>query len=235
MLLTCSRLSGLSLAYPPICPSCSAYRNKLKQPPASLLPLDSFWTLRNSQMTLISYSMGPLCSLSSWYRAVSRGAPGHKSLSVSPIYWIQEIGFIQHPGPSLSFQDAATREEQSRKNSAALGQRPGSPSRGTQNSIFELFCKHWTPTRWENLAVINRILSATSVNKGCHSHLLFLCSASSNSLQPHGLQRIRLPCPSLSPGVCSNSWPLSLSCYPTIPSSSEIAALQCELGFPRWC
>jgi len=29
-----------------------------------------------------------------------------------------------------------------------------------------------------------------------------------NSLQPHGLQHARLPCPSLSLGVCSNSCPL---------------------------
>ena len=32
-----------------------------------------------------------------------------------------------------------TRQEQSRNNSAALGQGPGSPSGYTQNSIFELF------------------------------------------------------------------------------------------------
>ena len=31
----------------------------------------------------------------------------------------------------------------------------------------------------------------------------------SNSLRPHGLQHARLPCPPLSPGVCSNSCPLS--------------------------
>ena len=30
----------------------------------------------------------------------------------------------------------------------------------------------------------------------------------SNSLGPHGLQHARLPCPSLSPRVCSNSCPL---------------------------
>ena len=29
----------------------------------------------------------------------------------------------------------------------------------------------------------------------------------SDSLQPHGLHHTRLPCPSLSPGVCSNSCP----------------------------
>ena len=40
----------------------------------------------------------------------------------------------------------------------------------------------------------------------------------SDSLQPHGLQHTRFPCPSLSPGVCSNSCPLSWWCHPTISS-----------------
>ena len=35
--------------------------------------------------------------------------------------------------------------------------------------------------------------------------LLFSCSVMSDSLWPHGLQNIRLPCPSPSPEVCSNS------------------------------
>ena len=35
-------------------------------------------------------------------------------------------------------------------------------------------------------------------------HLLFSLSVMSNSLRPHGLQQARLPCPSQSPGVCSN-------------------------------
>ena len=45
--------------------------------------------------------------------------------------------------------------------------------------------------------------------------LLFLFSRSvvSNSLQPHGLQHTRLPCPSPSPGICSNSCPLSQWCH----------------------
>ena len=41
----------------------------------------------------------------------------------------------------------------------------------------------------------------------------------SNSLQSHGLQHARLPCPSLSPGVCSDSCPLSPWCHLTISSS----------------
>ena len=40
-----------------------------------------------------------------------------------------------------------------------------------------------------------------------------------DSLRPHGLQHTRLPCPSLSPGICSNSFPSSWWCHPTISSS----------------
>ena len=41
----------------------------------------------------------------------------------------------------------------------------------------------------------------------------------SNSLQPHGLQHARLPCPSPTPRAYSNSCPLSEWCHPTISSS----------------
>ena len=41
----------------------------------------------------------------------------------------------------------------------------------------------------------------------------------SDSLQSHGLQHIRLPCPSLYPRVCSNVCPFSWWCHPTISSS----------------
>ena len=41
----------------------------------------------------------------------------------------------------------------------------------------------------------------------------------SDSLRPHGLQHARLPCPTLSPGVCSNSCPLSRWCHQAISSS----------------
>ena len=41
----------------------------------------------------------------------------------------------------------------------------------------------------------------------------------SYSLWLHEQQHARLPCPSLSPGVCSNSYPLSQQCHLTILSS----------------
>ena len=53
----------------------------------------------------------------------------------------------------------------------------------------------------------------------------------SNSLQPHGLQHARLPCPSPSPGVGSNSCPLSWWCHPTI-SSPVIPFSSCLQSFP---
>ena len=60
--------------------------------------------------------------------------------------------------------------------------------------------------------------------------LLLSCSITSNSLWPHGLQHTRLPCPSLPPGVYSNSCPLCWWCHPTIPSSA--ALFSCLQSFP---
>ena len=49
--------------------------------------------------------------------------------------------------------------------------------------------------------------------------LWFSYSVMSDSLWPHGLQHARLPFPSPSPGVCSNSCSLSWWCHSTISSS----------------
>ena len=52
----------------------------------------------------------------------------------------------------------------------------------------------------------------------------------SDSLWPHGLQHAKLPCPSPTPGACSNSCPLSRWCHPTI--SSSVAPFSCPQSFP---
>ena len=49
--------------------------------------------------------------------------------------------------------------------------------------------------------------------------LLSVQSQSGPTLQPHGLQHTRPPCPSPAPGTYSNSCPLSQWCHPTISSS----------------
>ena len=53
----------------------------------------------------------------------------------------------------------------------------------------------------------------------------------SDSLWPHGLQHVRLPCPSPIPGACSNSCPLSWWCHLTI-SSNVIPFSSCLQSFP---
>ena len=59
----------------------------------------------------------------------------------------------------------------------------------------------------------------------------------SDSLWPHRQQQARILCPPLSPGVCSNSCPLSWRCYLTIsssvvPFSSRLQSFPASGSFP---
>ena len=60
------------------------------------------------------------------------------------------------------------------------------------------------------------------------SSVHFSSSVVSDSLQLHGLQHARPPCPSPTPGVYSDSCPLSWWCHPTI-SSSVVPFASCLL------
>ena len=64
-----------------------------------------------------------------------------------------------------------------------------------------------------------------------YNSVQFSCSVVSDSLQPHGLQHARPPCPSPTLGVYSNSCPLNQWCHPTI-SSSVIPFSLCLQSFP---
>ena len=75
----------------------------------------------------------------------------------------------------------------------------------------------------------------------CYSHrghsVQFSRSVMSNSLPPHGLQHASLPCPSPTPGACSNSCPSSGWCHPTIspsvvPFSSRLQSFPASGSFP---
>ena len=59
----------------------------------------------------------------------------------------------------------------------------------------------------------------------------YLVVVLSNTLRPHGLQHTRLPCPSLSPGVCSYSCQLTQWYYLTILSSVACFS-SCAQSFP---
>ena len=67
------------------------------------------------------------------------------------------------------------------------------------------------------------------------SEIQFSCSVMSDSLRPHGLQhrcrRWTPPCPSPTPGVDSNSCPLSWWCHPTI-LSCVVPFSSCIPSFP---
>ena len=58
----------------------------------------------------------------------------------------------------------------------------------------------------------------------------FSHSVMSDSLQPHESQHPRPPCPSPTPGIYSNSCPLSWWCHPTI--SSSVVPFSCPQSFP---
>ena len=63
------------------------------------------------------------------------------------------------------------------------------------------------------------------------SPIQFICSVVSDSLRPHESQHTRPPCPSPTPGVHSNSCPLSRWCHPAI-SPSAIPFSSCLQSFP---
>ena len=69
------------------------------------------------------------------------------------------------------------------------------------------------------------------------SSVQFSRSVVSDSFRPHESQHSRPPCPSPTPGVYSNSCPLSQCCHPAIsssvvPSSSCPQSLQASGSFP---
>ena len=112
----------------------------------------------------------------------------------------------------------------------------GSHFEGCISNVFvqRCVCSCWErPADTENLSpwLHAALICRLSKHLLWHDLLLFSCSVMSDSLWPHGLQHARLPCPSLSPRVCSNSCPLSWWCHPTI-SSSVTRFSSCPQSFP---
>ena len=98
--------------------------------------------------------------------------------------------------------------------------------------VWILYCGHWLSLRSFPSASASHGAPPPSL---CWAYLtpdqrhfwvvLFSPSIMSNTLQPHGLQHIRFPYPSLFPRVCLNSCPLSWWCHPTISPSLLSPAL----------
>ena len=86
-----------------------------------------------------------------------------------------------------------------------------------------------------SISWIHKIL--LSLTKSPFSSVQFSCSVVSDSLRPHESQHARPPCPSPTPGVHSNSRPLSQWCHPAIlssvvPFSSYPQSLPASESFP---
>ena len=80
---------------------------------------------------------------------------------------------------------------------------------------------------WRILVMVHEVPSLPS----SMISVQFSHSVMFNSLRPHGLQHARLPCPSPTPGACSNSCPLSQWCHSTI-SSFIVPFSSCLQSFP---
>ena len=93
---------------------------------------------------------------------------------------------------------------------------------------------HWWPKYWSfsfSINPFNENSGLISVRIDWFDLLQFSRSVLSNSLEPQELQHARLPCPLLSPWVCSNSYPLRQWFYPTI-SPSVTPFSFCLQSFP---
>ena len=88
--------------------------------------------------------------------------------------------------------------------------------------------KNWIHTGFSPVST-EQVLRA--VWEACLLGYQFSSSVMFNSLQPHVSQHARPPCPSPTPGVYSNSCPLSWWCHPTI-SSSAVPFSSCLQSFP---
>ena len=100
----------------------------------------------------------------------------------------------------------------------------GSGEKGILHCWWE--CKFVKPLCKTVLEVPQKAINRVAISSVQFSHTVV-----SDSLRPHRLQHARPPCPSPTPGVYSNSCPLSRWCHPTI-SSSVIPLSSCLQSFP---
>ena len=118
-------------------------------------------------------------------------------------------------------------------------------SRNMRKCLLYTFVQESKDEQWKRamdyLNVVNELNYMTQIvimlyedpNKVTEFLICMSCSVAKlcPTLKRHELQNSRLPCPSLSPWVCSNSCPLSQWCYPTI-SSSLVPFSSCLQSFP---
>ena len=90
------------------------------------------------------------------------------------------------------------------------------------------FVIHWNESAMYLIFIINFSVTSVQFSSVAQSY---------PTLGPHGLQHARLPCPSPTPGACSNPCSLSRWCHPTIsssviPISSYLQSFPISASFP---
>ena len=98
---------------------------------------------------------------------------------------------------------------------------------GEEVFFLRIFCLTWCVTLFKHFgqrsdnAEFNELSQFDISGSRISPLLLSSHYVMSGSLGAHGLQQSTLPCPLLSPGVCSNSYSFSRWCHPTISSPAN--------------
>ena len=137
----------------------------------------------------------------------SQNAHGQHSLAEVSVVFLQN-----HRACYWGLLEALFRTLSSTEPSVPIGS-AGSPCENGQASLLWSCYRvllsgqpYWSPECRLELHVQS---SEKPTNHEAFLFVQFSCSVVSNSLQSHGLQHTRPPCPSPTPGVYSNSCPLS--------------------------
>ena len=104
----------------------------------------------------------------------------------------------------------------------------------TEAELSLFISSHWVECVSPHPVFRYLIFTAALVCVSLPSYMMwYRCSVTNLSLtlRSHGLQHTRLPCPSPSPGACSNLYPLSQWYHRTI-SSSVVPFSPCRQSFP---
>ena len=140
-------------------------------------------------------------------KTLKKGMATHSSILAWRIPWTEEPGKLQSIRSQRVRHKWATNTPLKKKTWIAL-------------CLLMLTC---------NIYNIHKCMRFININH--FSSVQFSHSVMSDSLQPHEPQHSRPPCPSPTPGVHSNSRPLSRWCHPAI-SSSVVPCSSCPLPFP---
>ena len=98
-----------------------------------------------------------------------------------------------------------------------------SPPGSSINGIFQARVLEWVTIAFSGTRLLVIIIHSEEQSfkmfwVSSQFSVQFSSSVVPDSLWPYGLQHARLPCPSPTPGACSNSYPSNQWCHPTITS-----------------